>query len=87
MFKSCEYKTRSDRAFSHIDKPRDRVQELRLADSTRDQDPKGHDANLREVADHVRLTTFEEWVRKRYQGVKGDTNPNGVTLWGLIMGW
>jgi hypothetical protein len=80
IFKRCESKARSDHASSHIDKPRDRVQELRLADSTRDQDPKGHDADLREVTDHVRLTTFEESARKRYQDVKGDTNPNGVTL-------
>ncbi|KAG8687611.1 hypothetical protein FRC08_011884 [Ceratobasidium sp. 394] len=62
------------------------VKELRLADETRKQDPNGHDANLREVAECVKLTTFEEWVRNRHTRSEEDANTNGVTLWGLIFG-
>ncbi|KAG9128554.1 hypothetical protein FRC07_003443 [Ceratobasidium sp. 392] len=62
------------------------IKELRLADETRRQDPNGHDANLREVAEHVKLTKFEEWVRKRHSGTEENANKNGVTLWGLILG-
>ncbi|KAG8730645.1 hypothetical protein FRC12_020144 [Ceratobasidium sp. 428] len=62
------------------------INELRLSDETRRQDPNGHDANLQEVAKHVRLTTFEEWARKRIPGNEENASTHGVTLLGLILG-
>ncbi|KAF8605806.1 NAD(P)-binding protein [Ceratobasidium sp. AG-I] len=62
------------------------MQELRLADQTRRQDPRGYDANLQEVASHVKLTTFEEWVREAHEETGKEVNLNGVSLWSLITG-
>ncbi|KAG8697681.1 hypothetical protein FRC09_007714 [Ceratobasidium sp. 395] len=62
------------------------INELRLSDETRRQDPNGHDANIQEVAKHVRLTTFEEWARKRIPGNEENASTHGVTLLGLILG-
>ncbi|CUA70698.1 hypothetical protein RSOLAG22IIIB_04294 [Rhizoctonia solani] len=62
---------------------RDVVAEFIKADNMRRKDPKGYDANLREAASHVKLTSFEEWARNWNQitDEKHDT-----TLWEIFTG-
>ncbi|CAE6445489.1 unnamed protein product [Rhizoctonia solani] len=62
------------------------INEFIQADSMRRKDPKGYDANLQEAANHLKLTSFEEWARDWNQVADKELNQHGVTLWGMFAG-